>query len=470
MSTPWTDHAALAGLLAGWRGVFSGRELFTVTAGRDWVRLHLAGDEKAGLLLSDVPGARGLCAVTGRLPEPLHVALAPVRRHPLRSLLDGARLDSVGMFPDDRVAAFALTVRDGSSCVLMHRLFGPRGNTVLLAGDGRLLWGRHRPPHALLAEQPPSGTWETGPAVADIVSTPYLDHLTARLANDLAQRSRARLQRVHKGVARLHANLARDLAGAGRGDEHRRRAEALAAILHTLSKGQAEIQAPDLRDGTPLVIVLDPARTPAENLEAWFRRARKADRGRALIAERLDAAAERLAELDAAATALDAATTVPEPLAALQQWILDHGDVLPPNAKPGRSPHAPDQPARPFRRYLVDGRWEVWVGRNNRENDELTHRASHVKDLWFHAQGVTGSHVILRTGGRPDLVPRAVVEKAAALAALHSKARHAGLVPVVWTERRYVRKPRKSAPGLAVCLREKSLFVEPGVAPGVATG
>jgi predicted ribosome quality control (RQC) complex YloA/Tae2 family protein len=65
-------------------------------------------------------------------------------------------------------------------------------------------------------------------------------------------------------------------------------------------------------------------------------------------------------------------------------------------------------------------------------------------------------------------VPRTVLEKAAALAALHSKARHSGLVPVVWTERRYVRKPRKAAPGTAVCLREKSLFVEPGVAPGVA--
>ena len=63
--------------------------------------------------------------------------------------------------------------------------------------------------------------------------------------------------------------------------------------------------------------------------------------------------------------------------------------------------------------------------------------------------------------------PRGVVEKAAALAALHSKARNASLVAVVWTEKRYVRKPRKSPPGLAVTLRDQTVMVTPGIASGV---
>ena len=124
------------------------------------------------------------------------------------------------------------------------------------------------------------------------------------------------------------------------------------------------------------------------------------------------------------------------------------------------------QPGRPFRRYRLAGGWEVWVGRNNRENDELTHRAAAPGDLWFHAQGVPGSHVVLRTGGRPEQVPGRVREQAAALAALHSRARHSSLVPVIWTQRRYVRKPRRSPPGTAVCIREKSLFVAPGIPEG----
>jgi predicted ribosome quality control (RQC) complex YloA/Tae2 family protein len=157
-------------------------------------------------------------------------------------------------------------------------------------------------------------------------------------------------------------------------------------------------------------------------------------------------------------------------LAALQRWRADHREWFPdtpPKTQRRRDASGPEEPLRPFRRYLIDGRWEVWVGRSNQENDELTHRASHPADLWLHAQGVPGSHVILRTQGHPEQIPHRVLEKAAGLAALHSKARHSGLVPVVFTERRYVRKPRKTAPGIAVCQREKTLFVAPAVAEGV---
>jgi predicted ribosome quality control (RQC) complex YloA/Tae2 family protein len=69
----------------------------------------------------------------------------------------------------------------------------------------------------------------------------------------------------------------------------------------------------------------------------------------------------------------------------------------------------------------------------------------------------------LRTGGRPDLVPKGVLEKAAAIAAWYSKSRTSGLVPVIYAERRYVRKPRKAKPGLAATLRHESMMIEPGL-------
>ena len=268
---------------------------------------------------------------------------------------------------------------------------------------------------------------------------------------------------------------ARDLEGAGAGDEHRRLAEALAAHLHELKTGAAVCEVTDPRDGATLVIGLDPARSPAANLDLLFHRARKAERGREVIAanlaragadvDALAAAHRELAALDIGgpASGLDA-------LAAVQAWLKERGDLAADGgdtAGAARRAGAPPAPSRPFRRYLIDGRWEAWVGRSSRENDALTHAAAHARDLWFHAHGATGSHVIVRTGGRPDLVPRAVIAKAAALAAHHSKARHATLTSVVWTERRYVRKPRKAPPGLAVTLRAQSLMVEPGILPGV---
>lgn len=466
---PWTEHARLADVVAAWRGDWTGRELFAVTAGRHWVRLHFAGDDKAGLLLTDQTGARLALAVRGRLPEPLHRQLAPERSHPLRALLADCRLTGLGLLPEDRVLACALTRPDGGQVVLLHRMFGARGDTVLVDAEDRLLWARRRPPHDLLTRRPPPATWSTGTATGDDLSAPALHHLAGRLAGDLARAAAAVLERRRQAARRLARNLASDLETAARGEEIRRQAEALAAHLHELAPGAAEARLDDPRDGTPLVLALDPALTPAANLEAWFRRARKAERGRQIIADRLAAARGDLASLDAAAADLAAADgTEPEldRLAALQQWRDDHPE-LQPSAAPARGRHTADEPARPFRRYLIDDRWEVWVGRSNLENDELTHRASHGKDLWLHAQGVPGSHVILRTGGRPERVPGPVVAKAARLAALHSKARHSGLVPVIWTERRHVRRPRKSPPGTAVCQREKSLMVEPGVAAGV---
>jgi predicted ribosome quality control (RQC) complex YloA/Tae2 family protein len=122
----------------------------------------------------------------------------------------------------------------------------------------------------------------------------------------------------------------------------------------------------------------------------------------------------------------------------------------------------------PGRTFLLPGNWEVRVGRSNSENDELTHRFAAADDIWLHASGSPGSHVVLRMHGHKDNPPRATLEAAAAIAARFSQAKHARTVPVVWTRKRYVRKPRGGAPGLAVCSHEKTLFVRPAL-PTAAT-
>jgi len=267
-------------------------------------------------------------------------------------------------------------------------------------------------------------------------------------------------------------NLARDFDRAEKGELYRRKAEALAVHLHEIPQGVESVEVADPRDGETLVIALDPALPAAANMEAWFRRARKADKGRDVIAERLTNAQAAVTALEAAEADFQDANGATRPaldrLGGLQAWRADHADLLPEKGR-GKTTrrYGPEEPVRPFRRYLVDDRWEVWVGRNNKENDELTHRTAHSRDIWLHAQGVPGSHVILRTGGKPEQVPATVLAKAGALAALNSKARHSALVPVIHTEQRYVRKPRKAPAGTAVCLREKSIFVAPGLAPGV---
>ena len=386
------------------------------------------------------------------------------------------------MLPGDRVAALRLDKNPREHFFLLHQMYGARGNTVLLDARGCLLWARHRPPTGLLAVPPPPATWtegaaDTAPSGGREVSRLAFRHLISRLTVAHQQNYRSSLDRVRRSNERLVGNLQQDHENAEKSEHYRRQAETLAAHLHEVRQGQDRLEVPDLRDGEPRDIALDPAQSPAANLDAWFRKARKAEKGREIIRERLDEARREAEKLDRAADRLEDITRshdgedeeLLDGLADLLDWHDQHADLLPTRggqATPtGR--HGPDQPARPFRRYLIDDTFEVWVGRNNKENDELTHRASHSRDLWLHAQGVSGSHVILRTAGKPEAVPRSVLAKAAALAALNSKARHSSLVPVIYTERRYVRKPRKSPPGLATCLRDQSLFVEPGIHPGV---
>jgi predicted ribosome quality control (RQC) complex YloA/Tae2 family protein len=472
---PWADHQILSDMLAGLRPRLKGRGIFRTSVGSDWLRLNLEGDDRMALWLTWAPGANLVFTTEGPLDPILKRALPPVRRHPLPRLLDRATLADLGVYPADRIVALKLDRPENGPLFLLHQLYGARGNTVLLDEQNRLLWWRHRPPAPLLAIVPGNKVWATGAegGSGNTVSRLALGHLITRLTSGHLQQFETALGRATRTAQRLVENLQQDFDRADQGESYRRKAEALAANLHLIKPGQAMLETADLRDNRQLKITLDPALSAAANMEAWFRRARKAEKGRDIILARLEEATAHADQLELAARRLEEIATSNcqelDCLEALLDWHQAHAGLLPATGSAAaRAPgHGPEEPARPFRRYLVDEKYEVWVGRNNKENDLLTHRASHSKDIWLHAQGVAGSHVILRTAGQGETVPRAIIEKAGALAALNSKARHSSLVPVIYTERRYVRKPRKAPPGMAVCLREKNIFVEPGIPAGV---
>jgi predicted ribosome quality control (RQC) complex YloA/Tae2 family protein len=113
----------------------------------------------------------------------------------------------------------------------------------------------------------------------------------------------------------------------------------------------------------------------------------------------------------------------------------------------------------------VDGGFEVWAGKSSDSNDLLTLRHAKPDDLWFHARGSSGSHVLLRVASAPGEPSKRAREQAAAIAAYFSKMKTASLVPVAMTEKRYVRKPRGAPAGTVVLEREKVVFVEPELPP-----
>ena len=146
---------------------------------------------------------------------------------------------------------------------------------------------------------------------------------------------------------------------------------------------------------------------------------------------------------------------------------VDELDALKPklgmSPKPKSRSKSEPQKRSNFREFTIADGWRVLVGRNNKENDLLTHRTAALDDLWFHAKSIRGSHVVLRREGKKRDVSFQALNEAAAIAAWFSKAKHSSKVPVDYVEVRHLRKPRGALPGLVTYKNEKSLFVEPGI-------
>jgi predicted ribosome quality control (RQC) complex YloA/Tae2 family protein len=330
----------------------------------------------------------------------------------------------------------------------------------------------------------------------------------ARRAHDARSRLLAAV-RAHWHAAARRARRAldaieRDLAHADRSAEFRRTGEALVASFALLRRGASEARVPDPHDAsTTLVIPLDPTKTPQENADRYFKDARRGERGRATMLARRETVSRDLARAEeefARWSDASAESAAQEELVAAARTIgllqdsarskrsergrtgessgrWRESEILPTRSErserasarwratgpAGRRPsrdHDPFFGARLFR-YSVSGNFTVLVGRTDADNDLLTHKIARPWDLWFHSGQSAGSHVVLVKGSAKAVPPKEALLEAAALAAHHSKARHAGLVPVIFTERRFVRRPRGAPPGTVTCEREKTLFVRP---------
>ena len=115
---------------------------------------------------------------------------------------------------------------------------------------------------------------------------------------------------------------------------------------------------------------------------------------------------------------------------------------------------------RGFREVECEG-WTILVGKGDEENDRLTFKVAENTDFWLHVANLPGSHVVIRNPDKVSEPPRAVLERAAELAAFHSKARDAGKVEVHWCRIADISKPRGFAPGKVILKQWKSLRVYP---------
>lgn len=261
---------------------------------------------------------------------------------------------------------------------------------------------------------------------------------------EMVGRVEAQVKRARKRVGKLE----RELREADDPETLRAVGGLLLARLAQVPKGAGEVELEDF-DGMKRAVRLDPRLSPQDNATRYFDEAARATRAR-----------ERVPGLLAEAQSEHARWT--EILAGIRTGEIGRSDVedaLPDGGPPSQAGATTARPL-PYRRYKSTGGIEIRVGRGSKHNDDLTFHHSHPDDVWLHARHAAGAHVVLRWT-RPEPPPARDLEEAAVLAALHSKARTSGSVPVDWTRRKYVRKPRKAAKGSVLVDRAQTLFVAP---------
>jgi predicted ribosome quality control (RQC) complex YloA/Tae2 family protein len=236
-------------------------------------------------------------------------------------------------------------------------------------------------------------------------------------------------------------------------DRLRLAGELITANLYRMERGQARLTAPNYyEDGCPEVeIPLDPRLSPQENAARYFKQYAKARTAERVLTEQLEKGRGELTYLESVLQELSQAES--EQDFADVRAELEGGGYLRTRGKKQDLRRS----SRP-REFRSSSGLRILVGRNNRQNDELTRNARR-GDVWLHTQKIHGSHVILCTdGAEPD---EASLREAAALAAWYSQARDGANVSVDYTPARYVKKPAGSRPGMVVYTTYRTLTVDP---------
>jgi len=235
--------------------------------------------------------------------------------------------------------------------------------------------------------------------------------------------------------------------------------ELLTAHMYAVEKGMTSVMVQNFYDAAeppPFVTIpLDPQKTPSENAQFYFARYNKAKRTLAALQGQMRQNEEELAYLDSVMNALINADNNEGDIAEIREELAEQGFVKRRSLKKGEKP----QKSKPMQFVSSDG-FEIYVGKNNRQNDELTLKMAENGDIWFHTKGVPGSHVIVKTQGQAP--PETTLAEAARIAAYFSKARESGNVAVDYCPRKNVKKPNGAKPGMVIYDTYKTAWVAPG--------
>ncbi len=272
-------------------------------------------------------------------------------------------------------------------------------------------------------------------------------------------------QKLMNGLGKLRqkaSGFALRLQQSDGADQYRAQADLLMAHLHEWTPGLKVLNLADFETGQPVKIALNPEKSAVQNAQALYKQHQKLKRARAAVEPLLVAVNQEIRYLEQVETSLAELSQFRDPsdllaLLEIRDELVQQGYLPDPE---GRLRRGAEESKIDFYQYRSPQGVMLLVGRNNRQNDQLTFRQATDYDLWFHTQEIPGSHGLLR------LEPGSVADEtelqwAADIVAYHSRARESEQAPVVYTEPANVYKPKGAQPGMVIYKKERVIWGNP---------
>jgi predicted ribosome quality control (RQC) complex YloA/Tae2 family protein len=299
---------------------------------------------------------------------------------------------------------------------------------------------------------------ETFASMNEAADAFYFETVMRRQMTEKKQAMAKRLRQLLARLQRRQENLSADREKFESDVELKTYGEILVANYPKLKKGMREIEALDFRQDPPgsIRIPLEEALDPAGNVERYFKKYKKAKRG-------LESTSGRIAETERETTYLESAVfqveeaADAEELEEIRQELEAERILAVPRKQ--KSIREKKEISLPVRRYQSSEGLEIFCGKHNIGNDYLLRKLARGNDLWFHVQGLPGSHVLLKVGPKEPKFNS--IQEAAMIAAHYSRGRESGRIAVDYTPAKNIHKPKGARPGFVTYAHQKTIMVEP---------
>lgn len=272
---------------------------------------------------------------------------------------------------------------------------------------------------------------------------------------DLRKVINTNLDRAKKKIAKQK----QELINAEKREKYKIYGDLITANIYRIEKGQEKVNVQNFysEEQEEIEIRLDNRLTPSQNAQKYYKRYNKLKNAHKLVAKQIEFTKQEIDYLEHILVSIDNCTEVKE-LDEIKEELAKEGYIKARSKNKKKNKKSTESTPR---HYISSDGYDIYIGKNNKQNDYLTLKFASKDDIWLHTKDIPGSHVIIKTKG--EEVPETTLDEAALLAAYYSKGKMSSNVPVDYTERKNVRKPNGAKLGMVIYDNNNTLYITPRV-------